>query len=206
MTDLINILLPPGRISLNVGLYFGSFNPVHIGHMAIANYMVEFGGIDQLWFVVTPHNPLKKKYNLLNDYDRLEMMHLAVGKDHRFRVCDIEFRLPKPSYTIDTLTYITEKYPAHNFSVIMGSDNMKNLHKWKNHDSILQHYEIIVYPRRGFDPGNYQHQNNIRIVEAPIIEISSTFIRESVKSGKNICHFLPPGVWDYIQKMGFYGR
>jgi len=148
MTDLLNILLPPGKISLKIGLYFGSFNPVHIGHMAIANFLVEYGDIDQLWFVVTPQNPLKKKENLLNDIDRLEMMHIAVGDDFRFRVSDIEFRLPKPSYTIDTLTYLAEKFPAHHFSIIMGSDNLVNFHRWKNYEVIAQNYGIIVYPHQ----------------------------------------------------------
>lgn len=204
MTDLLNILLPPGRISLKVGLYFGSYNPVHIGHMAIANFFVEYGGFDQLWFVVSPHNPHKSKENLLNDYDRLEMMHIAVGNDHRFRVSDIEFRLPRPSYTIDTLTYLTEKFPDHHFSIIMGSDNLKNFHKWKNHESILEHFGISVYPRIGFSQELLADYPSIRIVHAPQMEISSTFIREAIRTGKNISYFLPHGVWEYIEKMGFY--
>lgn len=204
MTDLLNILLPPGKISLKIGLYFGSFNPVHIGHMAIANYLVEYGEIDQLWFVVTPHNPLKKKENLLNDYDRLEMMHIAVGDDFRFRVSDIEFRLPKPSYTIDTLAYLTEKFPSHHFYIIMGSDNLANFHKWKNYEEIIRNHRIIVYPRPGFEISEEQGTSHFRLVHAPLMEISSTFIRDAVKAGKNVRHFLPPGVWDYLDKMGYY--
>lgn len=203
MTDLLNILLPPGKISLKIGLYFGSFNPVHIGHMAIANYLVEYGGIDQLWFVVSPHNPHKKKENLLNDYDRLEMMHLAVGDDTRFRVSDIEFRLPNPSYTIDALTHIAEKYPTHKFSVIMGSDNLQNFHKWKNHEAIYQNYGIIVYPRPGFDI-DWSNYSLVTVVAAPLMEISSTMIREALRERRDMRHFLPPKVWDYINKMGFY--
>lgn len=196
-------MLPPDRISLKIGLYFGSFNPVHIGHMAIANYLVEYGEIDQLWFVVSPQNPHKKKDNLLNDIDRLEMMHLAIKNEHRFRVNDIEFRLPKPSFTIDTLTYLNEKFPSHRFSVIMGSDNLESLHRWKNHEQILENYEIIVYPRPGFISSGINH-SHIRVVDAPRMEISSTFIRNAIKSGKDLRHFLPPGLWDYIDKMGFY--
>jgi nicotinate-nucleotide adenylyltransferase len=206
MTDLFNILLPPGKISMKVGLYFGSFNPVHIGHMAIANFLVEYGGIDQLWFVVSPQNPLKKKENLLNDYDRLEMMHLAVSDEQRFRVSDIEYRLPKPSYTIDTLTYLSEKFPAHHFSIIMGSDNLVNFHRWKNFEAIKQNYGIIVYPRPGFDPSSTETFPDIRLVDAPLMEISSTFIREAIKEGRNMRHFLPPGVWEYVDKMGFYKK
>jgi nicotinate-nucleotide adenylyltransferase len=204
MTDLINILLPPGKVNLQIGLFFGSFNPVHIGHLAIANYLVEFAAIDQLWFVVSPQNPHKKKENLLNDYDRLEMMHLAVDSDIRFRVCDAEFRLPKPSYTIDTLTHLSEKYPGHKFSVIMGSDNLLNFHRWKNYEQIISQYGIIVYPRPGFEQHLADSSVNYRLVEAPLIEISSTFIREGIKSRRDLRHFIPPGVWEYIDKMGFY--
>ncbi|MFZ5430580.1 MAG: nicotinate (nicotinamide) nucleotide adenylyltransferase [Bacteroidota bacterium] len=204
MTDLLNIILPPGKVSLRIGLFFGSFNPVHIGHLAIANYLVEFGNIDQLWFVVSPQNPHKKKENLLNDYDRLEMMHLAVKSEHRFRVCDVEFRLPKPSYTIDTLAHLSEKYPDHSFSIIMGSDNLVNFHRWKNYDQILRNYGILVYPRPGFDPQQAQIEDNYTLINAPLMEISSTFIREGIRQGRDLRHFLPPGVWDYIDKMGFY--
>lgn len=204
MTGLLNIILPPGKVSLRIGLFFGSFNPVHIGHLAIANYLVEFGNIDQLWFVVSPHNPHKKKENLLHDYDRLEMMQIAIRNEHRFRVCDVEFRLPKPSYTIDTLTHLSEKYPDHSFSIIMGSDNIVNFHRWKNYDQILKNYGILVYPRPGIDPLQAQIEDNYTLINAPLIEISSTFIREGIRQGRDLRHFVPPGVWEYIDKMGFY--
>jgi nicotinate-nucleotide adenylyltransferase len=204
MADLLNIILPPGKISMKIGLFFGSFNPVHIGHMAIANYLVEFSSIDQLWFVVSPQNPHKRKENLLNDYDRLEMMHLAVKNEHRFRICDVEFRLPKPSYTIDTLVHLSEKFPDHSFSIIMGSDNLVNFHRWKNYDQILKNYGILVYPRPGFDPQQAHTEIDYTLINAPLMEISSTFIRDGIQEGRDLRHFLPPGVWEYIDKMGFY--
>jgi nicotinate-nucleotide adenylyltransferase len=188
-----------------VGLYFGSFNPIHMGHMAIANYMVEFTGLDEFWFVVTPQNPHKEKKNLLNDYDRLEMVQRAVEGDDRLQVSDIEFFLPKPSYTIDTLTYLKERNPTRQFKILMGSDNLQNFHRWKNYEAILENYGLLVYPRHGFvtEP-NLQHENIYLAGEAPLMEISSSFIRKALKNGKDIRHFLPPRTWEYIQKMGFY--
>ncbi|WP_372949872.1 nicotinate (nicotinamide) nucleotide adenylyltransferase [Mariniphaga sp.] len=187
------------------GLYFGSFNPVHIGHLAIANYMVEFAGLDEFWFVVTPQNPHKQKANLLNDYDRLEMMQLAVEGDFRLQVSDIEFYLPKPSYTVDTLIYLKDRNPNRDFKILMGSDNLENFHKWKNFETIVENYGIIVYPRPGFDKTKVQQHKNIVIAEnAPQMEISSSFIRKAIKKGKDVRHFLPPKVWEYIVKKGLY--
>ena len=137
---------------MKIGLYFGTFNPIHIGHLAIANYMLEFAGIDQLWFVVSPQSPFKQKQNMLDDYQRLELVNRAIGDDLRMRVSSIEFKLPKPSYTIDTLTYLQEEFPAHRFSILMGSDNLENFHKWKNYEQIIENYPVIIYPRPGFDP------------------------------------------------------
>ncbi len=206
MTDFINILLPPTKISLKIGLFFGSFNPVHIGHMAIANYIAEFTDIDQVWLVVSPQNPLKDKEILLDDYDRLELMHKAIDDDRRFRACDIEFSLPKPSYTIDTLSNLSTKYPDHHFSVIMGSDNLKSIREWKNFQEILDKYEIIVYPRPGTEGLLIETPGNIKVLQAPMMEISSTFIRDSVKAGKNMKFFLPPKVWEYIEMMNYYKK
>ena len=187
------------------GLYFGSFNPIHIGHLAIANYLVEFTEIDQLWFVVSPHNPHKKKANLLNDYDRLELAHRAVGDDARLKVTDIEFYLPKPSYTVDTLAYLKDRHPNCHFKILMGSDNLENFHKWKNYETIVENYGVIVYPRHGFDKSNMQPHKNITVAEnAPLMEISSSFIRNAVKEGKDIRHFLPQKTWEYMDEMGFY--
>jgi len=191
----------------NIGLYFGSFNPIHIGHLAIANYMVEFTPIDTLWFVVTPHNPHKRKVNLLDGYDRLEMVHMATDGDDRFEVSDIEFYLPKPSYTIDTLTYLSERNPSKNFKLLIGSDNLKNFHKWKNFESILDHYGIVVYPRHDFEKSKMIQHPNITIAEkAPMMEISSSFIRNAISQGKDVRHFLPEKIWRYISEKGFYQK
>jgi nicotinate-nucleotide adenylyltransferase len=191
----------------NIVLYFGSFNPIHVGHLAIANYLVEFTPVDMLWFVVTPHNPHKKKVNLLDGYDRLEMVHLAVDRDERFQVSDIEFYLPKPSYTIDTLTYLSERNPSKKFKLLIGSDNLKNFHKWKNFESILEHYGIIVYPRHDFKKSEIIQHPNITIAEkAPMMEISSSFIRNAISQGKDVRHFLPEKTWQYIREKGFYQK
>jgi nicotinate-nucleotide adenylyltransferase len=187
------------------GLYFGSFNPIHIGHLAIANYLVEFTEIDQLWFVVSPHNPHKKKANLLNDYDRLELAHRAINDDSRFKVTDIEFYLPKPSYTVDTLAYLKDRHPNRQFKILMGSDNLENFHKWKNYETIVDNYGVIVYPRPGFDASKMKIHENITVAEnVPLMEISSSFIRNSVKEGKDVRHFLPLKTWEYMDEMGFY--
>jgi len=198
---------PKTNRQLKVGLYFGSYNPIHIGHMAIANYMVEFTDIDQLWFVVSPQNPHKKKSNLLDDYHRLEMVYLAVEHDDRLRASDIEFRLPKPSFTIDTLAYLKDRHPNYYFKILMGSDNLENFHKWKNYETILENYGIIVYPRPGFDKTKVQSHKNISVAQnAPLMEISSSFIRNAIRQGKNICHFVPQETWEYLENMNFYKK
>ncbi len=191
---------------IKTGLFFGSFNPIHVGHMAIANYMVEFTEIDQLWFVVSPQNPLKKKKTLLDEYQRLELVNRAIGDDLRFRASKVEFNLPKPSYTIDTLTYLSEKYPTHQFFILMGSDSLDSIGKWKNADVLLANYDIIVYPRPGFNPENTKKYERVQIANAPLIELSSTFLRESIRDGKDVRHFLPYRSWDYLQQMNFYKK
>ncbi len=195
---------------MKTGLYFGSFNPVHIGHMAIANYIFEFSELDEIWFVVSPQNPLKKKSSLLADHHRLHLTEIAIGDDHRFRVSDIESKLPKPSYTIDTLAYLREQHPTRQFALIMGSDNLSTIDKWKNAELLIDSYKIIVYPRlnKGKEPGqsvkSMLKSADIDVVEAPLIDISGTFIRTAIKDKKDIRHFLPPGVWQYIKDMHFY--
>ncbi|HZL12340.1 MAG TPA: nicotinate (nicotinamide) nucleotide adenylyltransferase [Prolixibacteraceae bacterium] len=191
---------------IKTGLYFGSFNPIHIGHMAIANYMVEYTEIDQLWFVVSPQNPLKKKKTLLDDYQRLELVNRSIGDDLRFRASKVEFSLPKPSYTIDTLAYMSDKYPTHQFFILMGSDNLDSIHKWKNAEVLLDNYDIIVYPRPGFNPEIAKKYPRVQVANAPLMAISSTFIRESIKAGKDVRHFLPYRTWDYLSQMNFYKK
>jgi nicotinate-nucleotide adenylyltransferase len=171
--------------------------------MAIANYMVEFTELDEFWFVVTPQNPHKEKKNLLNDYDRLELVQRAVEGDDRLQVSDIEFFLPKPSYTIDTLLS-KERNPIQQFKILMGSDNLGNFHKWKNYEAIVENFGVIVYPRHGLIKATVHHKNIIIAEEAPMMEISSSFIRKAIKKGKDIRHFLPCKTWEYIDKMGFY--
>jgi nicotinate-nucleotide adenylyltransferase len=195
-----------------VGLYFGSFNPVHIGHMAIAGYMTEFTDLDQLWFIVSPHNPLKQKETLLPDHHRLYMVQLAIGDDPKLKASDIEFKLPVPSYTINTLAYLEEKYPQHQFCLVMGEDNLYTIHKWKNAEQLVSKYPLYVYPRpdtpHRVNPLLDKVLSTAKIIEvqAPLMEISGTFIRNSIKSGKNVSAFLPPAVWKYIQEMHFYEK
>ena len=188
---------------MKVGLYFGSFNPIHVGHLIIANHFQQFTDLDQVWFVVSPQNPLKKKSSLANEYDRLEMVELAIKDYSNLRASNIEFTLPKPSYTIDTLIHLNEKFPEHDFALIMGSDNLDGISKWKNAEILMRDYQLYVYPR----PGYSQEENldNVEMVEAPLMEISSTFIRNSIKDGKNTKPMLPPKVWEYLDGSNLYG-
>ncbi len=189
---------------MKIGLYFGTYNPIHIGHMAIANFMVEYTDIEQLWFVVSPHNPFKNKKHLLDDYQRLELVNRAIDDDKRFKASSAEFKLPHPSYTIDTLTYLKEDYPNHDFALIMGSDNLEHFRKWKNYEMILQDYQLIVYPRPGFNPENTINHPHIQLVEAPLMEISASFIRQAIAEEKDIRHFIPNKAWNYLEEMNFY--
>ena len=187
-----------------IGLFFGSFNPVHNGHLMLANYIVEYADLDSVWFVVSPHNPFKDKKSLLDDHHRRDMLELAVKNDERFEVCDIEFYMPKPSYTIDTLVRLSERYPNTDFYLICGTDNLINFHKWKNYQVILDNYKLLVYPRKGYDGGDMLNHKSIQIIDAPEIEISSTFIRKAVAEGKDIRHFMPERSYKYMIDMNFY--
>ena len=188
------------------GLYFGSFNPIHIGHLAIANFMVELSELDQLWFVVSPQNPLKEKKSLLQDYHRLEMVRLAVEDDDRFRASDIEFKLPTPSYTIDTLTYLEEKHPGMQFQLVMGADGLRTFHKWKHANLIVEKYHRLIYPRPGTDKETAARLPNATLVNAPMMEISSSFIRQAIKEGKDVRHLVPARAYTYMREMHFYEK
>ena len=190
-----------------VGLFFGTFNPIHIGDLILANYIIENSDLEEIWFVVSPQNPFKVKASLLEEYNRLEMVNQAVKNYPKMKASNIEFSLPKPSYTIDTLTYLKEKFPTTNFCLIMGEDNLQSLHKWKNYEKLLENHQIIVYPRvfnEKKDEETYLQHENIHLINAPIIELSATEIRRMIKEGKNVRPMLPPEVFEYIDGSSFY--
>jgi nicotinate-nucleotide adenylyltransferase len=193
---------------MRIGLYFGTFNPIHIGHMIIANHMAEHSDLDQIWLVVTPHNPHKQKNTLLDDYQRLHMVTLATEDFTKIKPSDIEFKLPQPNFTVNTLAYLEEKFPKHEFALIMGEDNLNSLHKWKNYEVILENHPIYVYPRLNSGEIDNQLINHSKIhrISAPVIELSSTFIRESIKNKKNVMPMLPQKVWEYIDSSAFYRK
>ncbi|RZJ80027.1 MAG: nicotinate-nucleotide adenylyltransferase [Flavobacterium sp.] len=189
---------------MKTGLFFGSFNPIHIGHLVIANYMTTFSGLKEVWLVVSPHNPLKLKSGLANMYDRLEMAKLATENAPQIKVSDIEFKLLQPSYTIDTLTHLHESYPEKQFVLIMGADNLVSLKKWKNYELLLQDYHIYVYPRPGADVSEWQNHPSITFTDTPEMEISSTFIRKAIKDKKNVQFFTPDAVLEFIEQKNMY--
>jgi nicotinate-nucleotide adenylyltransferase len=189
---------------MKIGLYFGSFNPIHVGHCIIANFVLVNTNLDQVWFVVSPQNPLKPAAGLLNEYHRLHLVQLAVEGEANLRVSDIEFRLPKPSFTVSTLAYLQEKYSHHSFSIIMGSDSFKNLPKWKNYFHILQHYPIFIYVRPGHDDISFYPNADITILKSPLLEISASLVRNNVKEGKSIRYLVPDKVLEEIMNNGYY--
>jgi nicotinate-nucleotide adenylyltransferase len=193
---------------MKIGLYFGTFNPIHIGHLIIANHMAEHSDLQQIWMVVTPHNPLKQKNTLLDDRQRLHMVRLATEEYPKIKPSDIEFNLPQPNYTVNTLAHLKDKFPTHEFSLIMGEDNLNSLHKWKNYDYILENYDIYIYPRLTSETENLDLKTHRRIhkIDAPIVEISSTFIRESIKNKKNVRPLLPESVWEEIDYNNYYKK
>lgn len=202
---------------MQVGLYFGTFNPIHVGHLVIANYMADHTDLDQVWMVVTPQNPLKKKSSLLEDYHRYAMVQVAIEDNLKLRASNIEFNLPQPSYTVNTLAYLEEKYPDHEFSLIMGEDNLRTLHKWKNFEHILNH-NIYVYPRAmteqeraemrevADDDNGYHEHPNVTLCDAPVMKVSASFIRNSIKENKDVRYLLTEPVYQYVTEMNFYKK
>lgn len=197
-----------------VGLYFGTFNPIHVGHLIISNYMVGYTNLDEVWFVVSPLNPLKKKESLLEDYHRLNLVRIAIVQNSKLKVSNEEFNLPIPSYTINTLTHLKEKYSGHEFNLIMGEDNLRSFKKWKNHEEILKYHYLYVYPRvlteqEKLDESNLEntvdHPKVIRC-EAPVMKISSSFIRKAISENKDVRYLLTPEVYKYVEEMNFYKK
>ncbi|MBK9639199.1 MAG: nicotinate-nucleotide adenylyltransferase [Bacteroidetes bacterium] len=191
---------------MKIGLYFGSFNPIHSGHLVIAGYMAEFSDLKQVWMVVSPHNPLKPAGTLLQDYHRFHLVELGIGSNKKLKASKIEFELARPSYTVVTLAYLQDKYPKHEFSLIMGADNLENLHKWKNFELILEHHDIYIYPRTNHDGGDLKNHPRVKWIDAPQMELSSSFIRKSIKEGKDVSYMMPETVADYIDEMNFYRK
>ena len=190
---------------MKIGLYFGTFNPIHMGHLIIANHFVEHSELDEVWCVVTPQNPQKSKQSILDNRQRLQMVELAIQDYPKIKSCDIEFGLSQPNYTVHTLAHLEEKYPDYEFSLIIGEDNLMSLHKWRNIDVIAERYDIYVYPRKlGSSPKSVTFEGHVAKVGAPIIEISSSFIRRAIKAGKNVQPMLPKAVWVYLDEMSFY--
>ncbi len=188
---------------MHIGLYFGSFNPIHTGHLIIANHVLQHSEIDKIWFVLSPHNPLKESHSLLNEYHRLHLVELAIEGNPRFRASNVEFKLPKPSYTIDTLTYLKEKFPLERFSVIMGSDSFQNISRWKNYEQLLAQYELYVYSRPGHEVV-IPDGAHVRVMDAPLLDISASFIRKQIRAKKSVQYLLPDPVWEYITANRYY--
>lgn len=189
---------------MNVGLYFGSFNPIHIGHLIIAQSVLEASQLDEIWFIVSPQNPLKLNKTLLHEFDRYDMVRLAIEDNDRFKVSDIEFNMPKPSYTIDTLTYLKERHPKHQFKLIIGGDNLSIFPKWKNSQKIIEEFGLIVYPRPGSDTSKLERHPNIQFIDAPLMDISATFIRKCIKSNLSIRYLVPEKAADFIYTRKLY--
>ena len=189
---------------MHIGLFFGSFNPVHVGHLIIAQYMQQFQSIDEVWMVISPQSPFKTHQRMLSHYERLHLIQLALLDFPNIKPCTIEFDLPEPHYTIHTLTHLFERYPQHRFSILMGHDNLSHFHKWKNYEQILKSVRLLVYPRLHSAASHLEQHPNIIITQAPLMEISSQYIRQQIAAGKEVGAMLHPGVWDEIQKSGHY--
>lgn len=191
-------------MSKQVGLFFGSFNPIHIGHMIIANTMLQYSAIDELWFIVSPQNPFKKNQDLLHEFDRYDLVERAIDQHPQMRVSDIEFHMPRPSYTVDTLAYLYDRHPDIHFRLIIGGDNLASFHKWKNHKVILDNYGLLVYPRPGAKKSDLLSHRRVEVVEAPLMDISATFIRKAIKAGKSVRYLVPQAVEEQIIAKKYY--
>jgi len=200
---------------MKVGLFFGTFNPIHVGHLIIANYMADFTELDQVWLVVTPQNPLKKKKTLLADYHRLALARIAIEDNPKLRASKIEFDMPKPSYTVNTLVYIKERYPDHSFALIMGEDNLRTLHRWKNYEQIMENHDIYVYPRALTEQEKEEHDDmakrnafedhpKVKVHDVPVMKVSASFVRNAIKDKKDVRYLLTEPVFQYVQEMNFY--
>ena len=191
---------------MKIGLFFGSFNPIHTGHLLIADYFIEFEIFDKIWFVVSPQNPFKSSDKLVDENLRFEMLKLAISDNEKFEACDIEFKLPRPSYTSDTLNHLRQKFPEHIFSPIIGGDNLQSFHLWKNHEEILNNHEIYVYRRAGYYSNPlFANQNKIKVFDVPLLNISSTYIREMLQAGKSVKYLVPDEVEEFIKEHKLYG-
>ena len=205
---------------MKIGLYFGTFNPIHVGHLVIANYMADFTELDQVWMVVSPQNPIKDKTSLLSDLHRLALVKIAIDDNPKLRASDIEFNLPKPSYTATTLAYLKEQYPQHEFAIIMGEDNLRTLHKWHNYEQLLKNHTLYVYPRlltiqeeqevgtiNSHISNDFSNEGNVIICEdAPVMKVSASFVRNAIKEGKDVRYLLTEPVHRYINEMNFYKK
>jgi len=187
-----------------IGLFFGSFNPIHMGHMIIANIMVETTDLNRVWFVVSPQNPFKQGKGLLHEFDRYDMVRAAIHDNYKLEVSDVEFHLPKPSYTIHTLVHLREKFPEKAFNVIIGEDNLTNFTKWKNHDQILEQYGLYVYPRPHAQRSELKMHPNVTFVNAPMLDISATFIRTCIRKKQSVRYLVPDAVEEMIRAKGYY--
>lgn len=189
---------------MKIGLFFGSFNPIHIGHLIIANYMATQTDLDKVWFVVSPHNPLKPKKTLARDHDRLHLVRLGIGDNPKLEASNVEFGLPQPSYTVDTLAVLREKYPEREFALIMGGDNLATLHLWKNYEQILAHHDLYVYQRPQHDLGALATHPRVRVCQAPMLDISATYLRACIQNGKSVRYLVPEAVWEYLEGSRLY--
>lgn len=189
---------------MKIGLFFGSFNPIHVGHLIIANLMVEGSDLEKVWFVVSPQNPLKPARGLLHEFDRYDMVRAAIFDNYKLEVSDVEFHLPKPSYTIHTLVHLQEKHPGKEFRIIIGEDNLANFSRWKNHQQILDHHGLYIYPRPGTQLSELRSHPHVTVVEAPLLDISATFIRDRIRKGQSVRYLVPDAVEEMIRAKGFY--